>query len=144
MSSEFFQASVIDRLCGSESAVSLGEIRESVRSDLESLLNSQQGRNDIPEYFEEVQNSIATYGLNNFNSINLEAFDERQKLLRSIKRTIELFEPRLEKVDISDKEIIHPFILQFQINAVLRVGKYVDHIVFGTTIKKNGTAIVES
>lgn len=144
MSRDLFQSSILDRLCGTESAVSIEYMRESVRRDLENLLNAFQGRNDIPSYFTEVHRSLALYGLNNFNNANLEAFEERQRLLMSIQRAISLFEPRLEQVRVDDEGVVDHFILKFKISGILRVGKYTDTVVFGTEIHKYGAAVVQS
>ncbi len=137
------QANIFDRILEGHGNFSLSDIKESVRCDLENLLNAMQGRDDLPKHYTELSKSLATYGLNGFNTANLESHGERQRLLMSIKRTINNFEPRLERVEVEDQGIIHPFILRFRITAVLRVNEFVDNISFGTTINKYGAASVK-
>ena len=143
MAQENFTNGFIDRLCGASVTSSIEEVRETVRKDLENLLNARQGRNDIPPWFTEVRRSIA-YGLGDFESTNLESANDRQNLLKKIRNTIAEFEPRLQSVTVTDSRIMHPFVLHFQISAVLRIGRYIDNVVFGTTIEKNGSTIVKA
>ena len=113
MSQALFQGDIFSRVTRGEAAQSHDEVRESVRHHLENLLNALQGRDDLPAHFREVTRSLATYGLHGFNSANLESHNERHKIMGSIKKAIQLFEPRLEQVEIEDHGIIHPFILTF-------------------------------
>jgi type VI secretion system lysozyme-like protein len=143
MTENEFKNSFIDRLCGASITSSIEAVREMVRRDLEDLLNARQGRCDIPSWFMEVRRSFA-YGLGDFESTNLESANDRQRLLNTIKSTIAFFEPRLQNVVVTDSGIIHPFILHFQIRATLKIGTFVDKVVFGTTIQKNGTTTVKA
>ncbi|MBN1442861.1 MAG: type VI secretion system baseplate subunit TssE [Planctomycetes bacterium] len=147
MAREIYQPTILDRLCpregeGSGEGASYEEIRESVRRDLEDLFNTRQGRDDIPPQFSELARSIAAYGLRNFNSTNLESPQERQNLLRAIERTVRAYEPRLDRIELRELPGTHPFELRFEIKAVLRVAGYEDRVVFGTTVRKDGGAVV--
>ncbi|MBD3317602.1 MAG: type VI secretion system baseplate subunit TssE [Chitinivibrionales bacterium] len=142
MAQEGYIPTIIDRLCGITEPWAIGEVCESVRSHLECLLNSRQGRDDIPPWFVELSESLATYGIGNIDNVDLEDQEERRELIKSIHRAIALFEPRLDEVSVIDKGIEHPFVLKLEINAVLRLGRSVEPVVFGTTLRKNGTAHV--
>jgi len=144
---EIYQPTILDRLCPREETdrgegASFEEIRESIRRDLEDLFNTRQGRDDIPPEFSELSRSIAAYGLRNFNSTNLESPQERQRLLQDIERTIRAYEPRLDRIELQEVESPRPFELRFEIKAVLCVEGYEDKVVFGTTVRKDGGAVV--
>lgn len=67
---EGLKPSIIDRLIDPESdgtnwrrGYSIDQVIDSVRKDLEDLLNSHQSDQDIPEELVEVRKSIIAYGL---------------------------------------------------------------------------------
>ncbi len=69
-SQEGLKPSIIDRLIDPESegtswrrGYSIEQMIDSVRKDLEDLLNSHQGDQQIPEEFVEVRKSIVAYGM---------------------------------------------------------------------------------
>ncbi len=134
---------IFDRIIHKTDKFSTDEICECIRRDLENLMNAMQGISDLPPYYQELSSSLAVYGLSGFNAANLESHAERSRLLESIKKTILKFEPRLEQVQIEDLGIVHPFILQFGIKAVLKTSSETVPIQFGTTINKYGSAEIK-
>ena len=76
------------------------ELRDSVKRDLESLLNSRQTRPELVDNTEELATSMLTYGLPDFTSTGSGGVDEHEMLRRAVERTIERFEPRLRHVDV--------------------------------------------
>lgn len=120
-----------------------------VRKDLEDLLNTRQGRNDIPSCFEQLGKSLAVYGLNSFDSVDISSREELSRLLNDIEDTIHRFEPRLEDVEVSivkaddDKQKRSPFVLHLRIEAQMRIGSYIDSITFNTMIQKSGATVRE-
>jgi type VI secretion system lysozyme-like protein len=144
MPREPYTPTVLERLCGAGMFGTIDDARESVRRDLEDLLNARQGReHDIPPWFTALAGSVATYGIGQVDAIDLEVREERQGLLKAIRRAIRRFEPRLERVEVIDLGVVHPFVLRFRIEAVMRLESVADRVVFGTTLRKNGTAVVE-
>ncbi len=144
-----FLPSVLDRLSSLQASADLNLIQEQVRRDLEDLLNSQQGRDDIPSHFKELKNSLVRYGIQGFNRTNLESFEERNRLIANIKRVIGIFEPRLENVEVNEimeeteGDGLTPFTLRLQIRGDLRVGKDLLYVIFGTQLNRNGASSVK-
>lgn len=103
--------SVLDRLIDNEPDRSLEpewaraqgvmELRDTVKRDLESLLNSRQTRAELMDDSDEVSTSMLTYGLPDFTSTGGGGVDEHEMLRRAVERTIERFEPRLRHVDVA-------------------------------------------
>lgn len=120
-----------------------------VRRDLEDLLNTRQGRNDVPPCYEELCNSLAVYGLNNIDTVDISSKEELLHLLDDIKSTIQRFEPRLENIGVSitknedEKQERSPFVLHLRIDADMRIGTYISSVVFNTMIQKSGATVQE-
>ena len=120
-----------------------------IRRDLEDLLNTRQGRKDVPSCFELLSDSLAVYGLNNIDTVDISSKDELLNLLNDIRLTIQRFEPRLENVGVSitkdkdGKEERSPFVLHLRIDADMRIGTYVSQVVFNTMIQKSGATVKE-
>lgn len=148
---DYFQMTVIDRVCEAKSFAPLKEMREMLRRDLEDLLNTRQGRDDVDERFPELKNSIATYGLGNIDNVDMSSGDDLEKLFSDIKRSIQMFEPRLEHVEVynesrpsGDNDYVSPFVLRLRIDADMRIGDHIDRIVFNTMIQKSGATVREA
>lgn len=103
--------------------LSMDDLKDSVARDLEALLNT---RKVIPEdlllSFPECENSIVTYGLNDFAGLCLASFDDRAFICSSLEQTIRRHEPRLKNV-VAELEIQEGSInrLNFAISALLVV-----------------------
>jgi len=82
-------------------AQGVSELRESVKRDLESLLNTRQTRSELADNSDELATSMLTYGLPDFTSTGGSGIDENDMLCRAVERTIERFEPRLRHVGVS-------------------------------------------
>ena len=107
--------SVLDRLIDLEpdrsvepdwaQSQSVQELRDAVKRDLESLLNSRQPRPELVESTEEVASSMLTFGLPDFTSMGMSGVDEHQTLRLAVERTIERFERRLRHIEV---EVVPP------------------------------------
>lgn len=145
-----FELSFIDRLCETRHSASISEMREYLRRDLEDLLNTRQGCDNIPQWCEQLRSSIAVYGLHNIETVDISSQEELLRLLSDIKNAIIRFEPRLENVEVSitkdesGKQAWSPFILHLRIDAEMRMGNYLDRVVFNTMIQKSGATVQEA
>jgi type VI secretion system lysozyme-like protein len=77
--------------------------RAQVEHDLECLLNTRRICDILPESQREVARSIYFYGLEDlsrFSLIGERTEQERGRLAASIRRTIEIFEPRIRGVEV--------------------------------------------
>jgi type VI secretion system lysozyme-like protein len=97
------------------------ELRESVRRELDRLLNT---RCPLPtEVREERERSVIDYGVPDFSALNPLSPDDQELLALQLKHTIETYEPRLQDVRITaepPKTDFHKSLL-FRIDAVLSV-----------------------
>jgi type VI secretion system protein ImpF len=83
---------------GGSPGYGLEQIIESVREDLEQLLNTRRSR-ELPEtQYPELARSIATYGLPDLSSIDASTLGKREGIGRILEKIITLHESRLRKV----------------------------------------------
>jgi type VI secretion system protein ImpF len=83
---------------------SVEELKTNLLRDLEWLLNARETGSPATAPRVELERSIYNYGLPDFASMSADAAATPARLLRSIEREIELFEPRLKDVRISRAE----------------------------------------
>jgi type VI secretion system protein ImpF len=97
--------SIVDRLIDPASGgtawrrgYGVAEMVETVRRDLEDLLNTRQTHQELPEAFVETQRSIIGFGLPDLSSVNALTSEQRQEIGRLLEAVILHFEPRLRDV----------------------------------------------
>ncbi|HEY4307350.1 MAG TPA: type VI secretion system baseplate subunit TssE [Gemmatimonadaceae bacterium] len=93
---------------------------QSVNRDLEMLLNSRRTIIDVPEEFEQLRDSVFTYGLPDVSGIAVNTPTGRERLKHSLAAAIERHEPRLMNVrvhEIAQEGAV--FELRFTIEAIL-------------------------
>lgn len=74
-------------------------LRESVRRELEQLLNT---RCPFPAHRLPIrERSVIDYGVPDFSVFSARSYDDRVRLAELLRRTIEAFEPRLVDVQVS-------------------------------------------
>lgn len=115
---------------------SLRELKQSVRRDLEWLLNSRCFPEDMDENLEEVYKSVLVYGLPDFTGVSAKNQSEQLRLTKALERAIRTFEPRfidlkvsLEPVSSVDKA------LKFRIEAHLDIEPTPEPIAFDTVLQ---------
>ncbi len=138
--------SIIDRLLDYEPKVSteapksrsnsLRELKQSVKRDLECLLNTRHPPGEIPEGLVEINKSIAVYGLPDFTGLSSKNMDDRKDLIQSIETAIRIFEPRFmnAKVLLLETDEVERGV-KFQIQATLRVEPVPEPVVFDTILQ---------
>jgi type VI secretion system protein ImpF len=121
--------SILDRLLDPESGGASGrrgytvaQLIDSVRRDLEDLLNTRQSVEDWPSDFVEVSDSLLAYGMPDLTLFNAGVPREREELALLIADAIARFEPRLRDVRVSLVEVgtIQTPKVRFHIEARLR------------------------
>src|SRR5690349_3076064 len=95
--------SVLDRLLDDDPANSqeapksrsqvLRELKQSVRRDLENLLNTRWRCVSWPPNLDQIDLSLINYGIPDFTGVNMAAPSERERLRQVIERIIRKFEP---------------------------------------------------
>lgn len=82
-------------------AEQIRETRESIRRDLEALLNTRRRPVAPPAALSELKDALVSYGVDGIVSANLVTDESKLMLARSIERRIALFEPRLSDVRVT-------------------------------------------
>ena len=147
--------SIVDRLLDFEPRISteapksrsqsLRELKQSVRRDLEWLLNTRHTAEKVPEGLEEVNRSIANYGLPDFTGLSSRNSDDRKSLIRNIETALRFFEPRFMnlKVELEEINSVQRGV-RFRIQATLRVEPTPEPVVFDTVLQVgSGEFVVE-
>lgn len=114
----------------------LKELKQAVRRDLEWLLNTRHGIEEVAEDLQEVSKSLAKFGLPDFTGLSSKNDEDRKDLIRNVETALKLFEPRfmnlnvtLEEVNMVDRGV------KFRIQATLRVEPTPEPVVFDTILQ---------
>jgi type VI secretion system protein ImpF len=100
----------------------LSQIIESVREDLEELLNTRGSHQVLDKQYPELARSIVTFGLPDLAGLAATTPEERQEIGRILEKIITLHEPRLRDVRASlIKTRAIEMRVRFHIDANLRV-----------------------
>lgn len=117
-------------------AKSLRELKQSVRRDLEWLLNTRNHSDEIAASLEEVSKSLVIYGLADFTGQGVKSPGEQKKLVQSLEKAIRVFEPRLMDLRVSLEPIDDiKRILHFRIEARLKVDPAPEPVMFDTVLQ---------
>lgn len=118
-------------------AYRVDQLRDSIRYDLEALLNSRRRFLPWSGNFPEVEQSLLTYGVDDFASDDFSNREFRQVLRREIEKTIRKFEPRLPAVSVIFLDNDDPLdrSLRFRIDAVLRLGRDSEEVIFDSVME---------
>lgn len=138
--------SVLDRLLDFEPelsresiasrAKSLRQLKQSVKRDLEWLLNTRRTVEELPPDLKEVNQSLAAYGLPDFSSLSVQSPADQKRLRREIEDTIHIFEPRLEDVMVTIEPVRETErVLRFRIEARLKVEPAPEPVTFDTLLQ---------
>jgi type VI secretion system protein ImpF len=149
-SDQWLLPSLIDRLSrdvgkGSRTGgVSLRGLKESVRRDLENLLNTRRRAASWPPNYEELELSLYNYGIPDFTSTNASSASDVQQFLRSLEEVIRRFEPRFKSVRVSLPESVttEDRVLRFRVDGLLHAEPAPEPAAFSTEIEP-GSGVFE-
>jgi type VI secretion system protein ImpF len=117
-------------------ARSLRELKQSVRRDLEWLLNTRSHLGEAASQLEEVNKSMAVYGLPDFTGMGVKSPGEQKMLVNSLETAIRLFEPRLMDLHVTLEPIDEiKRVLKFRIEARLKVDPVPEPVTFDTVLQ---------
>jgi type VI secretion system protein ImpF len=115
---------------------SMRELKQSVKRDLEWLLNARSYPGEIDEKLEEVPKSVLAYGLPDFTGVSVRSHKEMADLTKALERAIKHYEPRfldlkvkLEPIANTNRE------LKFHIEAFLNVEPTPEPVAFDTVLE---------
>lgn len=127
-----------DRACETppSRSKSIEELKQSVKRDLEWLLNTRRDATGGHSISKELTSSLATFGLPDFSAFSLKSPSDHARMQRILEQAIISFEPRLESVtvtlvpvrDVEQK-------LRFRIDARLRIEPAPEPVTFDTVLQ---------
>ena len=148
------QAPLLDRLIDDapdqarDPPISAGDsmvaLRNSVRRDLEALLNARRCWRSWPSRFDELAVSPIGYGIPDFASGAFNDPERREELRSEIEQTLRRFEPRLMSVHVQliDSRERLETTLRLRIDAVLHAEPAPEAITFDTLVDPTTDDIV--
>lgn len=113
------------------------DMRQSVRQDLENLLNAKVHWHIWSKYYPELDHSLFSYGLPDFSAMPLSSLDGRQTLCRIIEETIRKFEPRFADVAVTVVGEEQPVdrILRLRIHALFHASPEPEEVTFDSEVE---------
>jgi type VI secretion system protein ImpF len=117
-------------------AQSVAEFKQSVRRDVEWLLNTRRIPEPAPESLTELRNSLYDYGLPDITSLSADSPEVRVQLARRIEEAITLFEPRLAdvKITVTDTGEGGTRQLRFLIEGMLKMEPNPEQVAYDTIL----------
>jgi len=144
---KLLRPSILDRLIDNEPHIQvetdsgqfqkIKNLRQSVRLDLENLLNTRFRIVAPSEEFEHLEQSLLNYGLPDLATINIDSAEDKKSFTRTLEKLIKTFEPRFKTVKVNYRENKgkHNRTLRFRINAVLYADPSPENIVFDSILE---------
>ena len=136
-----FRTTLFDRLLPETEqnyqGISLQQLRESVASDLEDLLNSRMAKlDDLIDDFPLAKQSILQFGIIDFVGLSTANPTDRDKICQSIEQSIAAHEPRLRQIKVEMLLDGHNMgALCLSIQAYLNIHPLFEPVVFDALLK---------
>ena len=149
-----FQAPLLDRLIdlapdqSRDPTVSAGDslmaLRNSVRRDLEALLNARRCWKSWPASLKQLATSPIGYGVPDFSSGAFNDLRQREELRLEIEDTIRRFEPRFISVSVALVQSRTPLeaTLRLRIDAVLHAEPAPEPMTFDTLVDPSNDEVI--
>jgi len=115
----------------------LKQLRNSVRRDLESLMNTRFRVMQPPEEYREVDASLLNYGLPDLATVNISDIEKRKDFTRQLEKIIKTFEPRFKDIKVTylDNSDQKDRTLRFRIDATLYADPSPEVVVFDSVLE---------
>ena len=112
-------------------------LKDSVRRDLEWLLNTRSVAVPPDDKLKEVNRSLYVFGLPDFTAVSLASPADRARIVRQLQNAVKLFEPRLGRVRIVPVEDTNTVTrtLHFRIEGLLMMDPSPEHVAFDTVMQ---------
>jgi len=113
------------------------QLRNSIRRDLELLLNTRFYLSEPPDDYIELDNSLLNYGLPDLATVNIIDIDKRNEFSTKLEQTLKYFEPRFKSVKVSfiDNSDNTDHTLRFRIDAVIYADPLPEVVVFDSVLE---------
>lgn len=117
--------------------VQLAELRNSVRRDLESLLNTRCRVISPLETLEETQDTILNYGLPDLATVNMLNLDQQQEFAKKVEDILKTYEPRFKSVNVQyvTSHDQNDRTMRFRIDAVIWADPAPEIVVFDSVLE---------
>jgi len=141
------RASILDRLIDNEPQSNtdsdankyhkLKNLRNSVRRDLENLLNTRYKIMQPAEEYKEIELSLLNYGLPDLATINMSDVDKKKEFIENFETILREYEPRFKSIKVSylDNSDKLDRTLRFRIDATLYADPYPEVIIFDSILE---------
>ncbi len=138
--------SILDRLLDDEPHIQveadknrhqhLRELRNSVKRDLENLLNTRYRMVEPPEEFTQLELSLLNYGLPDLATVNIADIEKKRNFTRHLEKILRDYEPRFKTVKVNhiDNKDNTDRTLRFRIDATLYADPAPEIVVFDSVL----------
>jgi type VI secretion system protein ImpF len=133
--------SILDRLMDVDDwpatrAQSLRYFRDTLKRDLEWLLNTRRPPIANIERFERARATMLNYGLSDITSLGLSSASDQKRLRRALELCLHEFEPRLTDVVVTLQESqTAERRLRFHVQGLMRINPAPEEISFDTVLE---------
>lgn len=141
------RSSVLDRLIDNEPHQKveaeqsrhqqLKDLRNSVRRDVENLLNTRYRLVAPGPEFVQLEQSLLNYGLPDLATVNIIDMEKKQAFIDGLEKTLRQFEPRFKSVAVRylDNQEATDHTLRFRIDATLYADPAPEVVIFDSTLE---------
>lgn len=115
----------------------LSDLKQSVRRDLEHLLNTRICLREIPEDLEHVKTSVLNYGIPDFSGVAMGASKQQEMLRLRVEEAIKSFETRFKQVRVElvvDPDSRQQRTIRFRIDGILHAEPAPEPVSFDSTV----------
>ncbi|SPE38308.1 conserved hypothetical protein [Candidatus Sulfopaludibacter sp. SbA3] len=118
-------------------AQSVRLLKQSLRRDLEWVLNTRRTPTPAGSEFAELEKSLYNFGLPDVTNLSWDNSRDRSRLARTLEQTVAIFEPRITGLKVVALEYAPgaQHILRFQIQGLLDMDPAPEHISFDTVLQ---------
>lgn len=141
-----FRPSILDRLLDNEPDITVEtnkhrqqynrDLHNSVRRDLQNLLNTRYRMIAPPDEFTQLENSLLNYGLPDLATVNITDTEKKKSFTRLLEKTLRTYEPRFKavKVVLQDNKDKTDRTLKFRIDATLYADPAPEVVIFDSVL----------
>lgn len=115
----------------------LRQLKNSIRRDLENLLNTRFFINEPPAEYAELESSLLNYGLPDLATVNIIDIEKRNAFTQKIERILREFEPRFKSLKVSYLENVNNAdrTLRFRIDGVIYADPLPEVVIFDSVLE---------
>ncbi|MES2673527.1 MAG: type VI secretion system baseplate subunit TssE [Pseudomonadota bacterium] len=141
-----FRPSILDRLLDEAPHIQveadknrhqqMRELRNSVKRDLQNLLNTRYRMLAPPDEFKHLELSLLNYGLPDLATINIADIEKKKAFTRLLEKILRNYEPRFKTVKVThqDSKDNTDRTLKFRIDATLYADPAPEMVVFDSVL----------